>query len=140
MVYIVYVSSATHPFSDHDLDRLVRVSRRNNEAAGITGMLLHRDGHFIQTLEGPPSAVYRAYARIRRDPRHRRLIRLVDRPTSVRQFAGQAMGFCNTDKLPAVDRRALNVFLSEPSVPSAADARGGLVYKLLLDFRDSFAA
>ncbi len=137
MIYLVYVSTATTLLSDEELGDILHVSRRNNEAADITGMLLYRNGNFIQTLEGPPQAVRETYERIFRDPRHKSVIKILERPTEVRNFAGWSMGFRNADKLSGEDKKAINVFLSEPSDPKTADARGGLVYKLLLNFRDA---
>jgi hypothetical protein len=57
MFRIVYVSAASEPFSDQQLKELLQKSRQNNVAAGITGMLLYKDGTFMQTLEGPELAV-----------------------------------------------------------------------------------
>jgi hypothetical protein len=57
MYFLVYVSSAVNLFSDEDLIQLLEVSRRNNEKAEITGLLLYSSGNFMQTLEGPEKAV-----------------------------------------------------------------------------------
>jgi len=140
MIYIVYVSRASRPYSEEELWYLLDVSRRNNEKTGVTGMLLYRGGHFFQTLEGPPEAVRDTFDKICRDPRHRDVVKLVERPTQERSFADWSMGFRNANKLSEESQEAINVFLSEPAQPSAADARGGLVYKLLLQFRESLIA
>ena len=47
---VVYSSIATVPFDEVDLALLLATSRMNNEAKGITGVLLHREGHFMQAL------------------------------------------------------------------------------------------
>jgi len=52
-VPLVYVSSATELFSDTQLENLLLRSRQNNSTLGITGMLLYKDGNFMQCLEGP---------------------------------------------------------------------------------------
>jgi hypothetical protein len=49
---------------------ILRVSRANNDAAGVTGALVLYDDWFAQVLEGPEPAVSALYARIRADPRH----------------------------------------------------------------------
>jgi hypothetical protein len=69
--YLTYFSSAVERFSQSDLKRLLQVSRRNNGPRGITGLLLYRDGQFLQYLEGPRSAVGTTYEHIKIDQRHR---------------------------------------------------------------------
>ena len=52
MFYTVYVSSAVDLFSDEELLKLLDVSRKNNQALDVTGMLLYKGGNFMQFLEG----------------------------------------------------------------------------------------
>jgi hypothetical protein len=40
MFFLVYVSSATRPFSGEDLRALLETCRKNNAGLGVTGMLL----------------------------------------------------------------------------------------------------
>jgi hypothetical protein len=40
------------PFSEGDLVELLTQSRENNTLAGITGLLLYKEGKFLQVLEG----------------------------------------------------------------------------------------
>lgn len=101
---VVYVSSAVRLFGDAELREVLAVSRRNNTAAGITGLLLYRGGNFIQTLEGTRPAVEDALERIGRDQRHRGIIVVLREAAPVRQFAGWSMGFENLD---GVDLAAL---------------------------------
>jgi hypothetical protein len=68
--YLTYFSVATQRFNQSELKRLLEVSRRKNAPLGITGLLLYRDGHFLQYLEGPIDAVQATYDRIRTDKRH----------------------------------------------------------------------
>lgn len=59
-------------------------------ARGITGCLSLR-GHCIgQVLEGPPREVRNAFARLKRDWRHRDLVVLEDRAVTAREFTGWA--------------------------------------------------
>ena len=58
MKRLVYVSAATVPFTDAALAQLLNISRKNNVAAGITGMLVYRDGDFLQILEGGEESQY----------------------------------------------------------------------------------
>jgi len=52
---LVYVSSATELLSDQALDELLQGARSTNERIGVTGVLLHCEGNFMQYVEGPRS-------------------------------------------------------------------------------------
>jgi len=86
MFSLVYVSSAVTPFSSSDLAALLTKCHERNTATGITGMLLYKDGNFMQVLEGEEPAVRTVYARIGKDPRHRGLITLLEGRQERRQF------------------------------------------------------
>src|ERR1700748_2711553 len=90
---LVYVSSAVNPFSDEELEALLKKSRHNNEARGITGLLLYKGGNFMQFLEGPKEAVVDSMTRIKGDKRHRGVIVLLQEDSSKRDFAEWSMGF-----------------------------------------------
>lgn len=51
MLQLVYVSTATRLLTEKQLMDLLEVCRRNNEQLGITGMLLHSAGTYIQLLK-----------------------------------------------------------------------------------------
>jgi hypothetical protein len=93
MYRLVYVSSAVDLFTDDQLQELLEVSRRNNSAAGITGMLLYVEGSFIQVLEGEKPKVAETQQRIAKDPRHQGLITLLEGEEPEREFADWSMGF-----------------------------------------------
>ena len=90
---LVYVSAATIPFTRSDLVDLLERSRQRNTRDGISGLLLHRGGNFIQVLEGPPEIVDATYRRIAADARHGGLITLLRRTIPAREFGDWAMGF-----------------------------------------------
>ncbi len=93
MLSMAYLSSAGVPFSEGDLAALLRSSRATNGRLGVTGMLLYRDGQFLQVLEGPADAVRERYARISADPRHRDVHRLLEDVITERQFPEWTMGY-----------------------------------------------
>lgn len=92
LLSLVYVSTATVPFSDADLATLLSTSRVNNETRGLTGVLLYRGGHFMQALEGPARAVRLALSRIAADPRHTGVWTVSEEPIRERRFGSWAMG------------------------------------------------
>jgi class 3 adenylate cyclase len=70
LVTLTYISQATRPMSRLDLSAIMRAATRRNAQQQITGTLLHVNGLFVQTLEGPRDSVLNLYLRIRQDPRH----------------------------------------------------------------------
>ena len=90
---IVYVSEARRPMDSGDLTRLLGQIEPRNRMLGITGMLLYKDGCFIQAIEGPAPAVQGTLARIRMDRRHHGVVVLHQGPVVERQFPRWSMGF-----------------------------------------------
>lgn len=90
MLQLTYISSA-RPGDPVDVEAILRVSRRNNAAGGITGLLLYDGRRFLQALEGEAAAVESAFDRIRADPRHRAVVILSRREVVVREFGEWAM-------------------------------------------------
>lgn len=92
LVRLVYVSAEARPLGLEDLAGIADVSRRNNAALGLTGILLYGSGRFCAVLEGSQRRVFARMERIITDPRHRdaRIIR-EDRIASQR-FANWSFG------------------------------------------------
>ena len=93
MLQIVYISTARQPLSEAELQSVLAVSRRNNEAADITGLLISGGRRFLQALEGPEEAVTAAFDRIKADPRHFAVVVLSKKPVETREFGRWAMGY-----------------------------------------------
>ena len=102
---LLYVSAARRLMSDHDLRILLNQAREANRLNGITGMLIYAEGHFVQYIEGPESAVTTLIQRIERDHRHHGLIRLLEGPLQSRAFTDWTMGFRSLRRAehPALD-------------------------------------
>lgn len=66
-------------------------SQRNNQAAGVTGLLYTDGDRFLQVLEGENDAVAATFARIKADPRHHAVVILSDRAIEAREFGHWAM-------------------------------------------------
>lgn len=94
---IVYVSAAVVSPTGDELEELLSVAREHNGEAGVTGLLLHADGNFLQYIEGEGDRLAPIWASIRQDPRHHRVTLLLDAPTDVREFDGWSMAFGATD-------------------------------------------
>ncbi len=90
---LLYISTARTPMPPAELDAVLRLSRRNNAAAGVTGLLVVGGRRFLQALEGPEEAVRATFERIRRDARHFAVVVLADHAITERQFATWSMGY-----------------------------------------------
>jgi hypothetical protein len=135
LVQLIYLSSATQPFSPADLLALLETSRRNNTPVGITGLLLYRDGNFIQVLEGEEPAVSATHDRIIRDTRHGGLITLLKAPIAQRSFGEWSMGFRNLSAKAAPEVPGYNEFLNEDWLARPMQASPDRAVKLLQLFR-----
>lgn len=90
---LTYVSTVTRPLESADLDALVAQARANNEAYGISGLLLFNGLNFLQTLEGPRDAVEHVFSAIARDPRHHGVVRVQAEDVGDRAFADWSMAY-----------------------------------------------
>ena len=90
---LLYVSSAQVPFSNAELIGLLETARRNNAGVGVTGMLVYRDGNFMQVIEGEDDAIQRLHDKIQHDPRHGGLITLLTQRIPERHFPSGAWDF-----------------------------------------------
>ncbi|OII11687.1 hypothetical protein BIU97_07410 [Curtobacterium sp. MCBA15_009] len=93
MLSLIYSSLATRHLEDDDLAALLTQSRRANAENDITGVLLFRNGYFLQLLEGPDQAVRDKMATIKHDDRHTKVSVLVEELVEERQFPEWTMGF-----------------------------------------------
>ena len=91
MLQAIYLSTARPELDAGAIDEILAVSRRNNHADGITGLLLYDGYHFLQALEGEPTRVRHAIDRIKADPRHRAMVVLCCRDVEEPCFGGKSM-------------------------------------------------
>ena len=79
------------------IDRLIANSARRNAEMGLSGVLIHVDGQFIQVLEGRIGVLETVFERICCDFRHAN-VRLVDlEPVDARLFADWGMACISAD-------------------------------------------
>jgi hypothetical protein len=93
MIQLTYLSAAQPWLSRFDLETILEQARRNNAAAGITGLLLHGRGSFLQVLEGPAQALKTCLTRIENDPRHSAMRVVLRSETQARDFGDWSLGF-----------------------------------------------
>ena len=98
MFYLIYISSATKLFEDAELHALLNKCRENNERDQITGMMLYKSGNFMQMLEGEEGNILSLFEKIKEDPRHKNIIKILSGSSPERSFSDWSMGFYNMDK------------------------------------------
>ena len=135
MIYLTYVSTASRDLSKDDLDELLAQCRKNNAELGVTGMLLYKDGNFMQVLEGEESAVRSLYAKISNDPRHKGEILLQQGVQEERQFPDWSMGYRNLESQGSRSVPDYNEFLNTPLTGQEFSANPSRSQKLLLSFK-----
>jgi hypothetical protein len=99
LVRLMYASRAVPAVDQEELVAILRKSKANNPALGVTGVLCFSQGIFLQVLEGGRSAVNRLYNRIAADPRHSEVELLSYAEIGERRFAGWSMGQVNLARL-----------------------------------------
>lgn len=93
MFHVVYMSTATAPFTAEAESEVLESARAFNTEHGVTGLLVHAAGFFLQVLEGEQDAVEAAYARAAASDRHTALLRTPALEVPERVFPDWAMGF-----------------------------------------------
>ena len=128
LVRLMYASRAVGSVDPETPAAILKKSRANNSASGVTGLLCCSSSIFLQVLEGGRMAVSRLYNRIAADPRHTDVMLLSYADIAERSFAGWSMGQVNLARL----NPALMLKYSETAVLDPY-AMSGQVSMALLD-------
>lgn len=139
MFSLVYVSSAIKPFTRPQLLQLLAQSRAANERHGITGMLLYKNGNFMQVLEGEELAVRRVHKQIGKDIRHRGMLVLLRRHQQARDFADWSMGFCDLGSVQSPPLPGYSEFMNVDLMDAHFFSDPSNAQKLLLTFKTAMA-
>ncbi|MFN0128358.1 MAG: BLUF domain-containing protein [Verrucomicrobiales bacterium] len=133
---LVYVSQATRDFDEGELADLLAVSRRNNAASGITGLLMYESRMFLQALEGPQADVTALFQKIKRDPRHTDVQLVCEDRIEQRYFGPWRMAFQRATDKDLSPGEGFSTLLENyrKGTLSAIDDR--LVFALLVLFKE----
>jgi hypothetical protein len=141
MIYsLVYVSSAVELFTNDELEALLDKSRKNNHARDVTGMLLYKDGNFMQFLEGPRENVTALSEKIGADPRHRGMMVLLEEEKPERQFSEWSMGFKKYKSGEKIEIPGYTDFLNLPLTSEQFLKNPSRTLQLLLSFKKTVRA
>jgi hypothetical protein len=133
---LVYLSSAVTAFSTQDLRELLTKSRVNNSSLDVTGMLLFKDGNFLQVLEGEQANVRGLYQRIAKDKRHGGCTILFQSVAEERSFPDWSMGFHDLNSADVREIPGFSPFLGTSLTVADFGKDPGRAKKLLLLFKD----
>ena len=95
MFTLIYISRTTSPMAPADLEAILKVSRPSNLQKHISGMLIYKDGEFMQALEGKKEDVEKLFNIIAKDKRHDEILVLSRKEVPQRCFSDWSMGFQN---------------------------------------------
>ncbi len=135
MIQLIYVSSANVTFSNQELKELLIESRSNNLVNDITGILLYKDGNFMQVLEGEERVINSTLLKISGDRRHKGMITLLREPVSERSFPDWSMGFGNLNDAGLESLPGYNDFLNSSMLSAEFTNDPDSCRKLLLSFK-----
>lgn len=130
---LTYLSSAAPEFTKAELLEILEDSRVRNAAAGVSGILLYRDGNILQVLEGETAAVHATYQRIARDPRHSGIFPVIQEPIAERLFGEWSMAFRDLTLDPA-EVEGFNDLLNSPHPETTLHLAPSKVKTFLLSF------
>lgn len=95
LAFLVYVSRETEAMTAEALTNLLSSAREFNFSRQITGMLLYRDGSFMQVLEGAKADICELFENIAKDSRHQKVDLLILEAAERRYFGEWSMGYCD---------------------------------------------
>lgn len=95
--HIVYISRARADLTTDDIEKIIETSKRKNKLAGITGLLLHFRGMFVQVLEGDKKKLDDLLDVIFKDDRHEEATVIYTRPVQQQLFEDWSMAFQETE-------------------------------------------
>ncbi|HQD16236.1 MAG TPA: BLUF domain-containing protein [Ottowia sp.] len=100
LVRLLFASRAVDA-SPAAIESILASARRHNPQGGITGILLHGSGVFLQGMEGGRQAVSDLYGTIQRDARHKDVVLLHYEEILERRFGSWTMGVVDVGRVNA---------------------------------------
>lgn len=114
MFQLIYASHAKQAFNEIELISLLKAARTKNLKLNITGMLLYKDGIFMQLLEGDETEVRKLFSTIKHDNRHEKVVVLFEKTCDHSVLSDWSMGFLNLESDYAKSIPGYTTFLETP--------------------------
>lgn len=137
MISLIYVSHSVRQLNKNELMDILRVSRENNHAKGITGLLLYKGGNFMQVLEGDELTVLALYDTIRKDSRHTDVSIISKTYLEQREFPEWEMAFTDLDSPEIQNEPGYSDFLHDEFTAGFYRDKPTRARIMLLAFRDN---
>ena len=136
---LIYTSRSVRPFSLEEFDELLTKARETNGRLGLTGMLAHLGGNFIQVLEGNEEAVTELFhKKIAQDERHTTIEILTQGNIPKREFAEWTMAFKNLDNSVEERPEGFSDFVRKGFTSEIPADHRGLSAAILRNYRKRF--
>jgi hypothetical protein len=135
MFHIVYASSAEQLFTKPELEALLEKARENNAKLRVTGMLLYKDGNFMQVLECDKDVVTKLTGIIERDRRHKGVLILLRGTSEDRLFPDWSMGFRDLTGQSLAKTPGYTDFMNTPLTGAEFSQDPNRCMKLLMLFK-----
>ena len=120
---LIYASAALPAMTPKEFAAIARHAAQNNKILDVTGILLFSQGTILQVLEGSKDTISMLFDRIKHDPRHSSVMKLIFREINAREFLTWSMGFAEmaSEHTPELSFLLTRDSLSEalPDTPSA---------------------
>lgn len=137
MIHLLYISSATRQLNEDDLIALLMQSRARNQRQDITGMLIYKDGYFLQILEGNEKDVEEIYRAICLDERNAGNYVIERKRITQRNFPDWRMGFENISERNLGELGGFSAILNNDSSVEQIAKHKDMAVKLILGFKKS---
>ena len=137
LFHLIYVSTAIVPMRERDLVQLLKQCRSRNEQHRLTGMLLYKNGHFMQVLEGEEANTEKVFSDIAKDSRHKGVDVLRAEYIQHRDFPDWTMGFSNIDELDPSTTNGFTQFLEKDFRLDFFSENSVEAHAMLLAFKES---
>jgi hypothetical protein len=137
MHFLIYTSTASRLMSDVELNSLLTDCRACNSRDALTGMLLYKDGSFMQVLEGEKERVLLTFSRIQKDTRHKDIFLLRERELERRNFDGWSMGFKSVKNSDFENELGFSQLSDELFTSHAYSEKPHIALKLLKSFHEN---
>lgn len=138
MLYeLIYTSLASKEMNPDDLKSILEISRANNEASDITGILMYHNRTFIQLLEGPKEEVLSTYERIKNDDRHSQVNKFWDNDIEKRNFDSWSMAFSELKDAEGIDSEYISFFTENGFDAELLNKKPSIGQELLLSLKET---
>lgn len=124
-----------------DLATMLAAARARNARLGITGILLHHNGEYVQLLEGEQSVVQEMYyGHIAHDKRHRGARVSWEYPIGTRSFTAWTMGLAQARDLPGLGVPGIDDLIAHGVRALDLSGPGSIGRRILLATYEAMAA